>query len=65
MAKMSYEEALDKTFKRLMAMTQEEFEAELEKHKDGPWARMLRETGADKILADEFNTRSKTDESGK
>ena len=40
---MTKDEAIDKVFAELNAMTPEEFRAKLDKHKDGEFARALKE----------------------
>lgn len=40
---MTKDEAIDQVFAELNAMTPEELRAELDKHKDGEWARALKE----------------------
>jgi hypothetical protein len=54
-----FDEAVDEVVKEILAMTQEEFDAELEKHKDGDIAQFLMETGAINYIMEDINKRKK------
>jgi hypothetical protein len=59
--KMSKEtrQAMDRVFKKLMALPHDEFMRKLEESKDGFYAKMLEETGAAEILAKDLQNRIK------
>jgi len=47
-------EAIKRVFEKLMALSKEEFYAELEKHKDGDIAQILIKSGAIDIIINEW-----------
>lgn len=56
-----FDEAVKKVTEEIMAMSDEEFNAELEKHEDGDIAQFLLETGAIKLIMEELKERDKMD----
>lgn len=59
-----FDEAVRKVCEELCAMPEEEFYAELEKHKDGDIAQILRETGAITYIMEDFKNKQKGEENG-
>ena len=55
----SLKKALDKVCKKYETMTQEEFNREIEEHKNGDIARILIETGKAEMMVEEFKRMKK------